>query len=460
MDILRNAEIQDPHNIIDDEDDEYQYDLQKKQQRPKSGRYLAHISRAVIWLGVLVLVYNVYNFFVYTTYDYYDQDEEYLTAGLSITHQGIKKYSEEAKEVDWNKYAYVSYATSLNYLCGTLMMFKKLKVDYGTKARLILFHSISDVFSRDDYSSFLKEYAAISARYNVTLVPIRNRAEHNVQDLNFKDSFNKLELFQFAKYSVLRDIDRYIYLDSDVYLNDKLDELFFLPNKVDLAMPAAYWLTSPDNNKRRLLSKYPSAQEHLQAGERDVVALRTEEGMEWSTALMVVKPSEKLNLLVNRHLSRRMRDDYDMDVINLLIKSKDKWGANDLKTLTIPHQGYFMITGDFFLTPENRYYYLTEPRDLPFINRYALKKCKSARKPYWCDVKTGYVDKVRQAKVIHFSDFPLPKPWYQIKETISCRDKNSDVFVKDCSDFNVWAHYHNQFILDRIEVCGLHQEVE
>lgn len=493
-DILKAAEIAHPSQIVDDndEDEEYLYDLRKKQQRPLSiNSVKSKIKTPILISCLLFVLYQFYGFITYTTFPYYInpieaynkilQKEDYKSNLVSISYDNIQGLYHDAHshhEIQWSEYAYISYSTNLNYLCASLMLFRKLGKEYNSKADFVLFYSFDDVVTREDYSAFLKKYRSIAKELNIKMVPLTLNYDYEVNDLNFKHSFSKLELFQFKKYSkYISQYKKLIYLDSDVYLNDKLDELFFLPDEFDIAMPIAYWLTDPQNNYKNLLSRIPSTEPVFDtaADKLEYFRIQNSKGLKWSTALMVIKPSAKLTRAINEELYKRGDNDYDMDIINSIFNRANIGSTSDqiLKKLTLPHKSYFMITGDIFLTPKNRQYYLTHPLDMQFLNRYSLNKCNARnenQRPYWCKVSTqrdNFIARLNQTKILHFSDFPLSKPWVQsyVKVTCGTNKKNpkhltNTIVVPDCEDYNAWGHFHNMFIRDRLDVCGLAQEVE
>mgnify|MGYP004717253313 FL=1 len=179
---------------------------------------------------------------------------------------------------------------------------------------------------------------------------------------------------------------------------------------------------------------------------------------------MVLPPSAKLADTINEGLSIRSNTDYDMDIVNSVFDS-----VSHLRRLTLPHRGYFMITGDIFLSPHGRNLHLADPLDLQFINNYSLKKCSSwtssdESKPYWCHtdtIKHDYLKRLNEKKIVHFSDFPLPKPWVQSTIKIAFGNKKKKdlrwtLMVENCADYNVWAYYHNLFIREILGICHLH----
>lgn len=148
----------------------------------------------------------------------------------------------------------------------------------------------------------------------------------------------------------LTQYSRVIAIDSDIALLQNLDELFLLP-PAPIAMPGAYWYdsTSPP----------------------------------MTSLLMVLQPSlteltyfkETISHGGDSALIRENK--YDMELVN------ERFGSS---ALVLPHRPYALLTGE--LRSHNHTAYLgttSEPWD---------------------------PDKVmKEAKMVHFSDWPLPKPW-------------------------------------------------
>lgn len=476
--ISENLELD---KIIDEEDSDQDFlnDLKQVKQAKRTQRtssrifkYLQKYSFAIYILIVLIILQRLYCYYFYRYYPYYSGDyndyenkpfvsttsDHIIDNYLLVIHDG---------PVYWQKYSYVSYATNYNYLCSSLMMLYRLRKEYKTKADLLLFYNVDNdhaMLTRNDYSKFSQEFEELASKLQVKLVPIKiDKTDSRVEDATFKSSFNKLEIFRSDKYPILKNYSKLIYIDSDVFVNDKLDELFFVDDDFDISMPLAYWLISRSKNDANILIDCPETfPKFVGSYNKKLNYFRIQDNksknLKWSTALMVIKPSDKLSMILSEELNRRLSSDYDMDIINNAFFNSN--GA--LKVLTLPHKDFFLITGDFFLTLDNRYNYLADPIDLQFINDYSIKKCNHQNhQPYWCYQKYDYISLANKAKIVHFSDYPLAKPWIQSSIQIQCGTKTGNsrntLYVEKCKNYNAWAYYHNMFIRDRMHICNLFQ---
>jgi hypothetical protein len=190
--------------------------------------------------------------------------------------------------------------------------------------------------------------------------------------------------------------DRVIALDSDVTLLQPLDELFLLP-ETPMAMPRAYWADS---------KPWPL-----------------------TSMLMVIKPSgnefrgfkDRLtgggnNMLVNAHR-------FDMEMVNERFEES---------ALVLPHRPYALLTGEFRRHDHSAY--MGNPEEK------------------W-DAEKVY----KEAKIVHFSDWPLPKPWImwpfeglQEMQPDCGGDKENT-----CAERRIWKHLYDDFRHRRFDICKL-----
>jgi hypothetical protein len=116
--------------------------------------------------------------------------------------------------------------------------------------------------------------------------------------------------------------------------------------------------------------------------------------------------------------------DYDMDILNKV------FGAS---TLVIPHRKYDLLTGEFRSDVDKHEAYLGSPTEI-----------WNAR------------DVLAEAKFVHFSDWPLPKPWLNATEEQIRKQQPSCKVVSegemDCTDREVWLELRKDFAERRL-VC-------
>ncbi|OAA44963.1 glycosyltransferase family 8 protein [Metarhizium rileyi] len=103
-----------------------------------------------------------------------------------------------------------------------------------------------------------------------------------------------------------------------------------------------------------------------------------------SSQVLLVQPSAREFERVMAEVDRAKDNHYDMDIVNTLYKDHAS---------VLPHRPYDMLTGEF--RRENHSQYLGSDREL------------------WEPVAA-----LNEAKFLHFSDWPVPKPWIQMSEEL------------------------------------------
>lgn len=184
-----------------------------------------------------------------------------------------------------------------------------------------------------------------------------------------------------------------------------LDELFFLPS-APVAMPRAYWDYSKNHQLTSLLVLLePSYVEYKSMMGR----------VEAVTAGQLGKEEYDGHPL------------YEMELLN------DRYSDS---ALVLPHRQYGLVTGEF--------------------------RKKDHRAFLGNDHETWNPDTVlSQAKVVHFSDWPLPKPWVMwpqalLAEIIPRCDNNPGTPKESgCRDREVWKKLYEDFRGKRKDVCML-----
>ena len=187
-----------------------------------------------------------------------------------------------------------------------------------------------------------------------------------------------------------------------------------------------------------------------------------------SNQIMVVTPS---TAEFERNLNKIERHDssvYDMDIVNELYIEDSE---------IIPHRPYNLVTGEFRFKGEEHDKYLGTaalPKKEEFINPFAPAKepeapssgnvvptrhtargrlierlkglfgrASSSIKPQW-DAQAVF----DEAKFVHFSDWPYPKPWMNAPyhQTQSLRPACVDGLVHStCDARRIWLHLYEDF---------------
>ncbi|AEO64730.1 glycosyltransferase family 8 protein [Thermothielavioides terrestris NRRL 8126] len=167
----------------------------------------------------------------------------------------------------------------------------------------------------------------------------------------------------------------------------------FLLPPCPMAMPRAYWL-------------YP---------EKKVL----------SSQVMLLQPSEAEFARVMDKINAAADDDYDMEIVNQL------YGDS---AMVLPHRPYDLLTGEFRHDPDEHAAYLGSERE-----------------------KWDPVAAFNEAKFLHFSDWPLPKPWLvseaqRLANQPKCHQRDGG--VESCAEREIWNGIYADFAERRKRVCG------
>lgn len=188
---------------------------------------------------------------------------------------------------------------------------------------------------------------------------------------------------------------RLIVMDSDSLLLDSIDELFFVP-PATAVMPRAYWVNTP----------------HM------------------SSHIMVLTPSTDAFHDVQRTIDRKAGYGfYDMEVMNHV------FGRN---CQVMPCEPYALLTGE-----------------LRRGDHAAFLESGSGHSEHGWDHDVV----LNEAKLVHFSDHPLPKPWLATDEEIMAAKPDCSFFAelgKECRAQDIWMDFYKTFRNKRA-VSNIHQ---
>lgn len=304
--------------------------------------------------------------------------------------------------VDWSRYAYSQYATDGAYLCNSLMIFDSLR-NLGSRADLILFYpSDWDLRVSDDLDRNSQLLNLAKDKYHVKLIPVEvttiKRAKHeDGEDNDMTWDTSITKLLAFGE----TQYDRILHIDSDVTVLQNMDDLFFLPS-APVAMPRAYW------------SEFRPPP--------------------LTSLIVLLEPSYQEFVALTNAISKAAAQDsagggphkYDMEYLN------DRYASS---ALVLPHRP-FLLTGEFRSHTHKQY----------FGNDYEE----------WDPDKA-----IARARLVHFSDWPLPKPWIAspfegVKQLRPKCEKNPGTPQESrCRDREVWLGLYDDFRKRRKDVCKL-----
>ncbi|KAK5121520.1 hypothetical protein LTR85_005353 [Meristemomyces frigidus] len=139
-----------------------------------------------------------------------------------------------------------------------------------------------------------------------------------------------------------------------------------------------------------------------------------------SAQITLVQPSVSSFAAIQKQMENRKIDDYDMEIINAI------YGDS---CAILPHRPYNLLTGEFRSADHAAYLGGKDERWDP-------------------------EEIMEETKYIHFSDWPLPKPWAPHSEDVlktvmpKCGGKD------DCADRRIWLRLYEDFRERRKNVCG------
>ncbi|KAH7392613.1 nucleotide-diphospho-sugar transferase [Pyrenochaeta sp. MPI-SDFR-AT-0127] len=199
----------------------------------------------------------------------------------------------------------------------------------------------------------------------------------------------------------LSNYSRVLYFDSDSLVLNKMDHYFLAPLS-RLAVPRAYWLNDPD--------KASFAEQTL------------------GSHIMLLQPDEySYETIMNETKSS---GDFDMEVINHLFKSS---------AMILPHRRIALLTGEF-RTRDHRKYLSDEP-----------------------NAEWNAMGEVSRSVLVHFSDWPLPKPWRSRTEQQweaalpECNpedDRDKELADRPpCADRMMWTGLYSSYELAKKNIC-------
>lgn len=130
--------------------------------------------------------------------------------------------------------------------------------------------------------------------------------------------------------------------------------------------------------------------------------------------IMLIQPSEQESARVQKAIKRASGTVYDMEIVNELFGDS---------CVLLPHQRYGLLTGE--------YRRQTHERFLEQNERWDPEKV------------------IREAKFVHFSDDPFPKPWVPTTGNMVERMKPvcamTQPGTKDCRARDIWLELYRDF---------------
>ncbi|KAF2771421.1 nucleotide-diphospho-sugar transferase, partial [Teratosphaeria nubilosa] len=139
-----------------------------------------------------------------------------------------------------------------------------------------------------------------------------------------------------------------------------------------------------------------------------------------SAQLTLVQPSTAGFQAISDKIKLRKPNDYDMEIINAVY---------GIGSAIIPHRPYNLVTGEFRARNHAKYLgSMLEKWDAEAV--------------------------IQEAKYVHFSDWPLPKPWEPHTQQQWDEVRPMCVNEGECSEFRIRARLYEEFRQRRKDVCG------
>ncbi|GAV26931.1 hypothetical protein PMKS-000392 [Pichia membranifaciens] len=143
---------------------------------------------------------------------------------------------EKPDNIDWNRLAYVFYATGPAKLFPLLVNVRQLR-KINTKAKIHVICSFDvdqEIEDKEENLKLVKIVKLLRHTYSAELEKFEViKSKFDSDSTYWSDCFTKLHSFSLTQY------DRIIYLDSDSIIRKRMDQLFFLPPAL-LAAPLNY----------------------------------------------------------------------------------------------------------------------------------------------------------------------------------------------------------------------------
>jgi alpha-N-acetylglucosamine transferase len=212
------------------------------------------------------------------------------------------------------------------------------------------------------------------------------------------DSTWRDSLTKFHSFA-LTEWTRVLAFDSDSLVLNSMDH-YFLGPLAPVAVPRAYWLNSKNTDiAKQILGSH----------------------------VMLIEPNEAR---YRKILAEALRSgDFDMEVVNKMFRNS---------AMILPHRRLALLTGEFRKTEHSQYLAPDE------------------------DEEWNAMGEVSRSFLVHFSDWPLPKPWKprsnrQWQEALpACPD--DDVEREDrprCADRVMWTGFYEMYDMERKRQCKI-----
>ncbi|KAH7143634.1 nucleotide-diphospho-sugar transferase [Dactylonectria macrodidyma] len=267
---------------------------------------------------------------------------------------------------------------------------------------VMMFEALHRLGSKADrlmmYPSYILDPAATEAHSHDGRLLIKSRDEYNVKlmpiEIQHREGADLTWADSFTKLLAFNQTqyERVLSLDSDGVILQHMDELFLLP-PCPVAMPRAYWLLDSKPTERVL-----------------------------SSQVMLIQPSAVEFDRIVKQMDQVGDNDYDMEIVNKLYYDS---------ALILPHRPYDMLTAEYRRTDHVNY----------------LGSDREAWDP---------VAALNEAKFVHFSDWPIPKPWLPMEPEAQQENQPNCTAINggdECVEKTIWNQFYTDFAENRQRIC-------
>lgn len=310
----------------------------------------------------------------------------------------LQPHLPHTSSVDWSTFAYTQYVTNSEYLCNSVMLFEVLH-RLGSKADRVIMYPSGMVDPTATHADDDDARLLLQARdeYGVHLVPISIRHRDGA-DRTFPVSFNLFLLTGAATWA--DSFTKLLAFNQTAY-------------KRVLSLDSDSTILQP-MDELFLLPPCPVAMPRAYWLFPDNPIL--------SSQVILIQPSAVEFERIVEKIDGAGSGDYDMEIVNELYKDS---------AMVLPHRPYDLLTGEFG-SDDHTHYLGTDREEWDPVAIY------------------------NEAKFLHFSDWPVPKPWLTMPDNLrakkqpACQVKDE---VEDCTAREIWNGIYDDFRVRR-EVCS------
>ncbi|MCJ1479102.1 N-acetylglucosaminyltransferase [Lambiella insularis] len=301
------------------------------------------------------------------------------------------------KGVDWRLFAYSQYATDTDHLCNSVMVFEALDRLGSKPDRILMYPEEWD--SKNSTATDRDRELLMKARnwYRAKLLPVEVK--------RFERETNNTAAQGGSKWDT--SITKFLTFNQTNYLRiihfdsdvtvQQHMDGLFMIPSARVAVTRAYW-------------RLPAIKA-------------------FSSRFLLIEPStaETSRLIAAAESTRLPRNELAMDVVNSVFEDS---------AMVLPHQQYGLISEEFRVGDHRRF----------SGNDYEKWNPKRV---------------LREASLVHFSDWPLPKPWVMwprnlLQEKIPLCEINPGTDNEaGCESRDIWMALYGDFRKRRKDICAL-----